>query len=77
MMKKYLHIITSLDIGGAETMLLRLIKHKSNLVQSTTVISLTNNGKIGEALEEIGVKVICLEIKSWSSVFKALLKLKK
>lgn len=76
-MKKYLHIITSLDIGGAETMLLRLIKHKSNLVQSTTVISLTNNGKIGEALEEIGVKVICLEIKSWSSVFKALLKLKK
>ncbi len=76
-MKKYLHIITSLDIGGAETMLLRLIKHKSDLVKSTIVVSLTNNGKIGEALEEIGVKVVCLEIKSWSSIFKTLLKLKK
>ena len=58
-------------------MLLRLIKHRPNLVQSMIVISLTNNGKIGKALEEIGVKVICLEIKNWSSAFKALLRLKK
>ena len=76
-MKKYMHIIASLDIGGAETMLSRLINHRPNLLKSTTVISLTNNGKIGRALEEIGVKVICLEMKNWLSIFKTLLKLKK
>ena len=76
-MKKYMHIIASLDIGGAETMLSRLINHRPNLLKSTIVISLTNNGKIGRALEEIGVKVICLEMKNWLSIFKTLLKLKK
>ena len=76
-MKKYLHIIASLDIGGAETMLLRLINHRSDLVKSTMVISLTKNGRIGKALEEIGIKVICLEMSNWLSAFKVILKLKK
>lgn len=77
MLTKYLHIITSLGIGGAETMLLRLIKHKPDLARSTTVISLTNNGEIGRILEAMGVSVINLEMRNWSSIFKVLLKLKK
>ena len=77
MITKSLHIITSLNIGGAETMLLRLIKHKPELVKSTIVVSLTNNGKIGRILESMGVSVISLGMHNWSSIFKALFKLKK
>ena len=77
MLIKPLHIITSLSIGGAETMLLRLIKHKPDLVKSTIVISLTDNGEIGRILESMGVSVISLGMHNWSSIFKALFKLKK
>ena len=77
MLTKPLHIITSLSIGGAETMLLRLIKHKPDLVKSTIVISLTDNGEIGRILESMGVSVISLGMHNWSSIFKALFKLKK
>ena len=73
MLTKYLHIITSLSIGGAETMLLRLIKHEPDLARSTTVISLTKNGEIGRILETMGVSVINLEMRNWSSIFKVLL----
>ena len=73
-MNKYLHIITSLNIGGAETMLFRLIKHRSDLLESTIVISLTKNGEIGKALEAMGVKVLSLEMNNWLSIFKTLLK---
>ena len=77
MLTKSLHIITSLSIGGAETMLLRLIKHNPDLAKSTIVISLTDNGEIGRILESLGASVICLEMHNWSSIFKALFNLKK
>ena len=77
MLTKSLHIITSLSVGGAETMLLRLIKHKPDLAKSTIVISLTDNGEIGRILESLGASVICLGMHNWSSIFKALFKLKK
>ena len=77
MLTKYLHIITNLTIGGAETMLLRLIKHKPDLARSTTVISLTDKAEIGRILETMGVNVISLEMRNWSSIFKVLFNLKK
>ena len=77
MLTKSLHIITSLSIGGAETMLLRLIKHKPDLARSTIVISLTDNGEIGRILETMGVSVISLEMHNWSSIFKSLFNLRK
>ena len=58
-------------------MLFRLIKHRSDLLESTIVISLTKNGEIGKALEAMGVKVLSLEMNNWLSIFKTLLKLKK
>ena len=76
-MKKPLHIIASLNIGGAETMLLRLIKHRPDLAKSTIVISLTENGKIGTTLEAMGVKVISMEMNTWSSTFITILKIKR
>ena len=77
MVTKSLHIITSLRIGGAETMLLRLIKYKPDLVKSTIVISLTDNGEIGRILRSLGVSVISLGVHNWASIFKALFKLTK
>lgn len=77
MVTKSLHIITSLSIGGAETMLLRLIKHKPDLAKSTIVISLTDNGEIGRKLGLLGASVICLGMHNWFSIFKALFKLTK
>lgn len=76
-MQKYIHIISSLNIGGAETMLLRLIRHKQEIVKSTTVISLTENGEIGKIMEEMGVNVVCLKMRNWFSILYALIKLKK
>lgn len=77
MKPKFCHIITSLDIGGAETMLLRTVSHKPDLISNTIVISLTGIGEIGRRLEEIGVTVIALDIIDWRSAFRSLFVLRK
>jgi len=74
---KTLHIITGLHVGGAETMLLRLIKHKPESLNSTVVVSLTDTGKIGSILEKMGVTVMYLNMHNWLSIFNAVLRLKK
>jgi len=72
-----LHIITSLNIGGAESMLHRLIKFKPELIDSTIVVSLTDDGKIGLMLKDMGVTVISLEMRNWFSILSVIFKLKK
>lgn len=60
-LKKILHVITGLGSGGAEANLFKICSSdKSNL---HIVISLTDSGKYGELLEDIGVKLICLGAK--------------
>lgn len=64
-----LHIIISLDVGGAELMLSRLIleqKKASNNIH--TVISLRGNGLIADRLKENGVRVISLRMTSMLKV---------
>ena len=77
MITNTLHIITSLNIGGAESMLHRLIKFKPELIDSTIVVSLTDDGKIGLMLKDIGVTVISLEMHNWFSILSVIFKLKK
>ena len=72
-----MYVITGLDIGGAEAMLFKLIKHNSRSYQSTIVVSLTTKGIIGKSLEKIGVTVIELRMRNSMSFFSALLKLIK
>ena len=72
-----MHIITGLDIGGAETMLFKLIKDRPESYRSTIVISLTTKGVIGHRLEKIGITVIELEIRKRISFFCKFFKLKK
>ena len=77
MITNTLHIITSLNIGGAESMLHRLIKFKPELIDSTIVVSLTDDGKIGLMLKDMGVTVISLEMRNWFSILSVIFKLKK
>jgi len=55
-----LHIISGLGCGGAENMLLRLVKnHQSKQIKSL-VVSLTPLSAVGEEFESLGIKVIYL-----------------
>ena len=62
---KILHVISSLNVGGAETMLLRLIR---GLPQHThVVITLASNGPLGELLNANGYKVYVLGLRAFNA----------
>ena len=57
------HIITDLDIGGAEMVLYRLVKGMQAHPFRHVVLSLSDRGKIGRKLDLLGVPVFCLNMK--------------
>ena len=57
---KVLHIITSLNYGGAEISLLRLIE--SRLDHINLVVCLSSGGPIKGKLEDLGVSVVTLDL---------------
>lgn len=60
---KIVHIINTLGVGGAETMLVKLIKFKEKTKKyDITVISLRGEGEYKKTLIEMGIKVISLNI---------------
>ncbi|MDI1300847.1 MAG: glycosyltransferase [bacterium] len=62
---KILHIIIGLNVGGAELMLKRLIEsHRKNSGYEHSVVSLTDLGKIGPLLQESGIEVTMLGMRS-------------
>lgn len=54
------HIITGLEIGGAEVMLCRFLKHADRTKFNHTVVSLTGKGKLGDQVTESGASLVCL-----------------
>jgi glycosyltransferase involved in cell wall biosynthesis len=67
--KVIFHIISGLEAGGAELMLLRLLEklHQDPDYQKSyrlVVISLTSGGYVGERLRELGIEVQFLGMKS-------------
>jgi glycosyltransferase involved in cell wall biosynthesis len=64
-MRKIIHIITSLNVGGAEQALKRLLLTTPDAQCSTLVISLKNLGKIGEGLQSRGFEVVALNTRSF------------
>lgn len=58
------HIIVGLNVGGAESMLKRLIESDHATIPGTVVISLTSLGVIGESLCVQGVRVHALGMSS-------------
>jgi len=58
---KIVHVISGLGLGGAETMLRRLIESTKERNDTTVVVSLTSLGVVGDSLRKSGVTVHTLE----------------
>jgi glycosyltransferase involved in cell wall biosynthesis len=73
---KTCHVITSLDIGGAELVLSRLLQAQADNKEDILVVSLTTVGKLGEQLRGAGFTVISLGVNSAFSLLTAVIKLR-
>lgn len=71
---KILHIITGLDRGGAETMLVRLVLR---LEASHVVVSLTDEGTLGAEVRRAGISVVALGMRRGRASLKSLIRLKQ
>jgi glycosyltransferase involved in cell wall biosynthesis len=60
---KILHVITSLNVGGAETVLYRLLKSMDSARFENQVISLIHPGPVGEKIQSLGVPVLSLNMQ--------------
>ena len=65
---KVAHIITDLDIGGAEMMLLKTLRNFKNEKYEHLVISLKPVGKMGEMFKAEGFKIYSLNLNIYNSV---------
>lgn len=78
MNKKIVHVIMSLNIGGAELMLKRLVLHSHQKEQfEHIVITLTDLGVMGPELQDRGITVHSLGMKSLTTVPLIFLKLQR
>jgi len=70
------HIIIGLNVGGAELMLLRLLKHMSMKPSylEHQVVSLTSLGEIGPKLVAMGIPVYALELRGLFNIFTIFIK---
>ena len=57
------HLISGLQVGGAETMLARLVTALDPERVETVVISISEPGPIGDTLEAAGVQVVALGLR--------------
>ena len=77
-MKKVVHVIIGLNVGGAELMLKRLVLYSQQKGKIRhEVISLTDLGVIGKDLTESGIRVYTLNMRSALSIFSIYFSLKK
>lgn len=74
--EKVVHIISSLDIGGAETALLRLCREQVKRYSSVIVISLQPEAVLHDDFVTAGVRVICLNMSRGRQVLSVLLRLR-
>jgi glycosyltransferase involved in cell wall biosynthesis len=57
------HVITGLEVGGAEVILTRLLAQLDPAAHPGCVISLTGRGPLAEAVESAGFDVVALELR--------------
>ncbi|MDC0336181.1 glycosyltransferase [Pseudodesulfovibrio sp.] len=74
---KILHVITGLDVGGAETMLYRLATHMDLVRFQPRVVSLVAPGPMGKKLTDAGIRVDSLDMQRGVPSPMGLLKLVK
>lgn len=80
-MLKILHIITSLDRGGAETVLINQIRETNSIHNQNLVVSLNPSGYYVNVLHDLGIETLCLNFKgirlALFSIFKLVRFIKK
>ena len=69
------HFITSLNTGGAEMMLLKLLRVSDLDKYNILVVSLIDKGTIGKQIESLGIKVHTLNLSQNRPITISLLKL--
>lgn len=78
---KILHIINSMNIGGAERMLVKLNKSRVFAEDEVIVVTLLNDGELASQLRGYGCEVVPLELgrnpSSWLSFFRFVSIIKK
>ena len=65
---KIVFIISGLRVGGAETMLLKLLNNRDRRRFNPVVISLTSKGEIGPRIEKMGICVHALSFDRFFSI---------
>lgn len=64
------HIITGLEVGGAELMLQRMcLAQRLNQSDRVIVISLSSIGSVGTHLKRVGIEVHAMELQGYSNIF--------
>lgn len=72
---KVLHIITSLNLGGAETMMCQLMEQTDRTRFEPHLVSLRPEGPLADRIRAAGVPLHCLDMTSPTSLFSGLGKL--
>jgi glycosyltransferase involved in cell wall biosynthesis len=75
MKKNVVHFITGLKTGGSEMMLLKLLSASDQSKTNSLVVSLMDKGTIGERIEDLGIRVIELNLSRKSPITLNFLKL--
>ena len=70
-MIKVLHVITELNVGGAEVMLAKLLSAMDRGCFNHSVLSLQNKGPMGAQIEEMGIPVYELNLHRPFSIIRA------
>ena len=68
-MIRVLHVIDHLDLGGAQTALLDMLRHRDSSAFDVEVAVMHGRGPFADALEELGIKVHSLARKKWPPAY--------
>ncbi len=68
-MIRVLHVIDHLDLGGAQTALLDMLRHRDRSAFDVEVAVMHGRGPFADALEELGIKVHSLARAKWPPVY--------
>jgi glycosyltransferase involved in cell wall biosynthesis len=74
---KVVHVITGLNIGGAEQMLLKLLSNVDNTRFDFSVISLITPGVLAPVIEALGIPIYTLNLQPGQFTLRALFRLRK
>lgn len=68
------HVITGLDTGGAEMMLVKLLTQTRNTLDSRVIALSSRSGSIAERIERLGVPLERLDIRSFTHLPRGIIK---